>query len=84
LFGRHLRKGDADAGADIDFARVERDRAVRVNRELAVDFALIDWSAGLREQVARHGAKGKTHDDRTAGLQSVATRDLHGYTSEAR
>jgi hypothetical protein len=39
FLGGHLREGDADARADIDLARVERDGSVRVNREQAVDFA---------------------------------------------
>ena len=32
LFGRHLRDGDAHAGPDVHFARVDRDRAVGVDR----------------------------------------------------
>ena len=45
LFSRHLRNGDAHAGADVDFARVDRDRAVGVDCEKAVDFVRVEWPA---------------------------------------
>src|SRR6185437_7206692 len=78
LLGRHLRNRDAQALAEIHLARVDRHRAVGVDRDEAVDLAGIEGLAArdiaacaLREDRPRQG---EADDQGSAGLQEFAAR----------
>ena len=79
LLGRHLRYRDAHAGADVHFARVDRDRAIRIDRQGAVDFLGIERSTVAGERARRRllaerrqPAEGEADDEPGRRLQPVA------------
>jgi hypothetical protein len=77
FLGRHLRERDADAGTDIDLARVEGDRPVGVNRQQPVDLTSVDRPSprdrcDLRQCIARGKREREADHNRAAGFQQVA------------
>ena len=80
LFGRHLRDGDAHAGPDVHLAREDRDRAVGVNREKAVDLARVERPSvatqrDRRRLMAEQGqsVEAEAHDEAARRLEPVAS-----------
>ena len=85
LFRGHLRDRDPHPRSDIDLAGVDRDRAVGVNGEEAVDFGEIERLSAvagrggrLGRAGQRHGAECEAHHQRAAGLEQIAARDRRG------
>ena len=78
LFGGHLRNRDAHAGSDVYFARIDRDRAVGVDREETVDLSRIERSSVAGELACgrllaerRQPAERKADDEAARRLQPV-------------
>ena len=79
LFGCHLAHGDAQAGAHVDLAGVNRDRAIRMKCEEAVDLMRIErlaeigsWGT-LRENKPGQGrAEAEANHHRAAGQKETA------------
>ena len=75
FFGCCLAKRRGETGSDIDFAGVDGDGTIGVDREEAIDFSRIDrlggvysLGAALCERAGLESAPGETYDEGASGL----------------
>ena len=80
----HLGDRDTHAGSDVHLARVDRHRAVSVDRKKAVDFSGIEGTAITAERARwrhlladrRQSAESEADDQAAGGLQPIAPVDV--------
>src|SRR5581483_662979 len=78
LFRDELAHGNAQAGAEIDLAAIDRGGAVGMKREEGIDLApveaLAERGARLAGRDSARRSQREAHDERTAALQKIAPR----------